>query len=260
MSLRLTCLGGAAAWPNPGQGCSSYLVESSGGATVLDAGSNTLLELRKHIDYREVSAIVISHFHSDHVLDLIPYRYGLTYGPVRPESRIPLWLPPGGRTILDTVANAIGGQAENAGPFWDEVFNRREYDPGTPLGIGDVTISFARTVHPAECYAMRIDAAGGSSIAYTADSGTVDSIAVLARGCDVLISEATMPEDSDRRGAEVGHLTPSQAGELAATAGVGTLVLAHLWSERPEHEVIEAAARSFSGPILIARPGLVVNA
>lgn len=260
MSINLTCLGGAAAWPNPGQGCSSFLVRSGETTILLDAGPNILLELRKHVDFHALDAIVISHCHSDHILDLIPYRYGLVYGPTKLAKRIPLWLPPGGTAILHSLAGALSGQGENTEGFWDGVFTLNEYDPDGRLEIGAERLRFTRTAHPAICYAMRIESVAGTTLTYTADTGTIESVLDLARGSDILISEATMPEDADKPGSESGHLKPSEAGILANEAGVGALVLSHLWSERPDSVVLEAAGRSYSGKTVIARPGLVVDA
>ena len=260
MSIELTCLGGAAAWPNPGQGCSSYLIRSGETSILVDAGPDTLHELRKHIDVRTVDAVLISHCHSDHILDLVPYRYGLVYGPIQASERIPLYLPPGGRPILDALGQALGGHGEKPGAFWDDVFLVREYDPAAGLGVGSLSVSFARTVHAATCYAMRFDSADGSSLTYTADTGTIESVLTLASGSSMLIAEGTMPEDEERPGHETGHLKPSEAGVLAAQAGVRYLVMTHLWIERPDGEVISAARRAFNGEILIAKPGLVVYA
>lgn len=260
MSIELTCLGGAAAWPNPGQGCSSYLVRAGDTTLLLDAGPNTLLELRRHVDVTEIDAILISHCHADHILDLVPYRYGLVYGPMKPDKRIPLWLPPGGATVLDNLASAFGGQGEKMDDFWTRVFTLNEYIPENGLDIGSVLITFARTVHAAVCYAMRLETDDGATLAYTADTGTIESVLDLARGSDILISEATMPENTKKPGRASGHLKPSEAGMLANEAGVKTLVLSHLWSERSAAEVLEAAGRSFTGRTVIAKPGLAVHA
>lgn len=260
MSIELVCLGGAAAWPNPGQGCSSYLVRSGDAAILLDAGPDTLLELRRHVDFHDVSAVVISHCHSDHILDLIPYRYGLIYGPTKPGNRIPLWLPPGGSNVLSLLAGALGGHGEGVDGFWDTAFDPQEYYPDRVLDLGQFQVTFARTVHPAACYAMRLESVGGSSLAYTADTGTIDSVLDLARGCDILVSEATMSESETRPGSATGHLKPSEAGSLASRAGAGTLVLSHLWHERPDAEVLDAASKVFTGRTIIAKPGLSVHA
>ena len=128
MSLELIVLGGSAAWPNPGQGCSSYLVCGGSAQLLIDCGPDTLLELRRQADFTTVDAIVISHCHADHILDLVPYRYGLVYGPTRPERRVPLWLPPGGRARMKLLADAFAGQDEPPEAFWDAAFELLEYN------------------------------------------------------------------------------------------------------------------------------------
>ena len=193
MSLTLTCLGGAAAWPNPGQGCSAFLLGDGLTSLLLDAGPNTLLELRKHIRYSTIDAVIISHCHSDHILDLVPYRYGLVYGPEKPEHPIPLWLPPGGQATLDALAAAIGGKGEPTERFWETAFNVQEYDPASSLEVGNLVITFARTEHAAECYAMRVSEADGSTCSYSADTGSIEPLVNFAHGSDVLVAEATLP-------------------------------------------------------------------
>lgn len=252
MTLRLTCLGGAAAWPNPGQGCSSFLLTSPTTTLLIDSGPNTLLELRKHTLYSQVDGIIVSHCHSDHILDLIPYRYGLTYGVERPGTPIPLYMPPGGTPTLTGLAEVLGGSGEASDGFWDSAFSIDEYDPQNALYINDMKVTFHRTVHAAECYAMRVEHQG-LSIVYTADTGEFAPLVSFAANCDLLISEATLPEDDTAQTA--GHLRPSDAGKLAAQAGTDHLVLSHLWSERSDDAVIDGVRAHFGGQIDIAKPG-----
>jgi ribonuclease BN (tRNA processing enzyme) len=259
MTLSLTVIGGAAAWPNPGQGCSSYLVRSAATSIVVDCGPDTVQELRKHVDYRSVSAIVISHCHSDHMLDLVPYRYGLQYGPNRPSDRITVWLPQGGIQRLEALASAISNQDESASDFWRGVFDLREYDADAGIGVGDVRIEFARTQHFVPCFAMRISDAEGRSIAYSADTGAIEPLMALFEGANLAVIESTLVSYSDTPVLKRGHLTPEDAGALAQAAGVSTLVVTHLWSERQNEDVIAAAATTFDGTILPARPGLMIH-
>jgi ribonuclease BN (tRNA processing enzyme) len=98
--MRLTILGGSGASPNPGMGCAGLLVETGDTRLVLDLGPGTLQELRKHTDFRALDAVVISHMHVDHVLDLLALRHALAYNPVPAPGPIPVWLPPGGSALL----------------------------------------------------------------------------------------------------------------------------------------------------------------
>lgn len=255
MTFSLTVLGGSAAWPNPGQGCSSYLLRTDDQVLVLDCGADTLMELRKHVDYAKVDAVLLSHLHADHMLDLVPYRYGLVYGPVRPAQPIPLWIPPGGRATLDALGAAIGGYSEPGMSFWDGAFDIQEYEPSKELHLGHLQIQFAITQHFAECYAMRITA-GERVFAFSADTGAVEPLIELTRAAHLLLAEATEHEAPSQPLPERGHVSPEEAGRLAHLAGVGHLVLTHLWSERPDADALSAAARTYKGPIHIAKPGL----
>src|SRR5215216_3648310 len=107
--MELTILGGSAAGPNPGQGCSGYLVGSGMTRVVLDLGSGTFPELRRHVDYRLLDGVVLSHWHLDHFLDILALRYALEYNPVPANRRLPLWLPPGGLELLHRLAQAVAG-------------------------------------------------------------------------------------------------------------------------------------------------------
>lgn len=259
MSLQLVVLGGAAAWPNPGQGCSSYLVRAPGVSVVIDCGPDTLLELRRQTDYAAVDAIVVSHCHADHILDLVPYRYGLIYGPTRPARRIPVWLPPGGLDRMDMLGNAFQGQGEPYKSFWEDAFELREYDPAATLHLGPLGLHFTATQHFVECYAIRVDGQDGRSLCYSSDTGRVSTLVDRFRGADVLLVEATLDDHGDTPGAERGHLTPEDAGELATRSGASRLVVTHLWSERPDDEVVTRIRARYAGQIQVARPGLCVD-
>ena len=259
MTLTVTVLGGAAAWPNPGQGCSAYLVTSGETRVLLDCGPNTLLELRKHADYTTVSAVIVSHCHADHILDLIPYRYGLVYGPSELQRRIPVWLPDGGIERMMRFAEACGGQGEEASDFWSTVFDFREYRGPDIIEIDELRVSFASTQHFVPCFAMRVEGPSGVVVGYTADTGTIEPLDEALRGAGTVIVEATLRDHDDTPPTKRGHLTPEDAGVLADRVGATTLILTHLWSERPDDDVVSAARTRFSGEILVAKPGLVVR-
>jgi ribonuclease BN (tRNA processing enzyme) len=261
--MRLTILGGAAAGGNPGQGTSGYLVQSRGTAIVLDLGFGTLGELRRHANPRDLGAIVVSHLHLDHVLDLLALRYALAYNPRRTDRRVPVWLPPGGRAFFDRLAAALADDGDGA-PYFDEAFAFSEYDPDAVLPIGEFMIRFAPTVHYAPCWAMRVeDGSGARAFAYTADTGPAADLLPLVGGAEVLVAEGAandpLPADEAEPREARGHLTATEAGELADRAGVHTLVLSHLWDEHGPERSRGLAERVFAGRIEIARPGLTVE-
>ncbi len=250
--IRVTVLGGSAAGGNTGMGCSGYLFEHGETRVVVDLGPGTMPELRKHCDFRELSAVVISHWHVDHYLDLAAFRFAAAYNP-RPATRlIPLHMPPGGAAFLSRFGMTLPQDEQNP-RFFDAIFA-----PGTPLTIGSMTLTFEPTIHFIPCWGVRIDAESGPSVGYTADTGPLPGLDRFFCDVDLLIAEATDLTPPTGPGV-VGHLTAGQAGELATASNAGALLLTHIWEERGFDAAKDQASSTFSGRIHVARPGLCIE-
>ncbi len=258
--MSLTVIGCSAAAPRMGGACSSYLVGFGETRMLLDCGPASLSFLRQHLNPRNLDAVVLSHFHADHTLDLIPLRYLLKYGPPEAadrhgrERKLPLYVPPGGWDFLQGLSAGLAG---DGGPeFWSP-FAVIEYDPDRDLEIGGVGIVFAPTRHYLPCYAMRISPAETDEpvIVYGADTAPSASVIALAGDADLLILEATLPTPETNE--PMGHLTPRQAGELAEEAGgVTHLVLTHYWGNIPPDVMAMEAETAFTnGTVSVATEG-----
>ena len=260
MTTSLTVLGGSAASVGTGQGCAGYLVSSETTRIMLDAGPGTLLELRRHTDFRTLDAVVISHLHVDHMLDTIAMRFSLAYNPVKAGQRVPLWLPPGGIAWYDRLA-AVFATDDAPTDFFRQVFELGEYDPGKPLTIGDLTLTFAPTVHFIECWAIRVHPGAGGDLFYSADTGPAADLVALAAGAAVCVIEGTTPAGNEGAlpFAKRGHLTATEAGTMAATAGTSTLVLTHMFEENDPGQSLAEASAVFTGEIVRAIPGATVS-
>lgn len=253
---QLTVLGGSAAGVGTGQGCSGYLVKTDNTNLVLDLGPDTLLELRKHTDYRTLDGIVVSHLHMDHILDLFALRFALAYNPVSAPKPIPLYLPPGGLVFFNKAADLFASSAEAEG-YFSAVFEMQEYDPSQKITIGDCTLTFMPTVHVVPCWAIR--ARFGSEtgdLLYTADTGSDADFSGFAVGAAVVIAEAAAPPDTDPEKIRKVHLTPQQAAGIAKQAGAHHLVLTHIWEENGPDAFADAARELYAGQVTIARPGV----
>lgn len=250
--MRVTVLGGFAGLASTGAGASGYLVRHGGTSIVVDLGPGTLAALRREVDIRALDAIIVSHGHLDHVSDLPGLHHVLRYSPTPMPRTIPLLVPPGATPQFDLWRDAM--------PGWDdEVLAISEYDPAGELSLGEITVRFAPTVHPLQGWAMRFSAPGAGSIGYTADTGPSAALDPLFAGVDVLISEATLLE-ADEPAQTRGHLTSSEAGELAARARASTLILSHRWEEFEDAALVGEAAAAFGGAIRLAVPGMTVDA
>ena len=216
---------------------------------LLDCGSGAIGNLQLASDYTALDAIVVTHMHADHFLDLVPLRYGLTYGPQRRATLLPVWLPPRGRRTLYAIGDGFNGEA---GDFFGEVFDVREYEPARPLHFNDLMLSFARTLHYIESYAIRADS-NGASVTYSGDTAPCDAVVEHARGTDLFLCEATLAvgsEDSPR-----GHSSAAEAGAMAQRAGATRLALTHYYAGADPQALVQAASSEFSGPIAIVDDG-----
>ena len=250
-TMRVDVLGSSSSIPRPGRACSSYLVRSNQTSLVLDLGTGALANLRKIVDYRSLDAVVISHMHADHFLDVIPLRYALKYGDGPRGERTLLWLPPGGEAALRAAITAF--PPEGTDDFLDEVFHVREYDPDSTLRISALSLSFARGPHFIDTYAIRVEG-DGATLCYSADTAPSDAVTALAHDCDLFICECTLGlkrETSAMR----GHLNAYEAGEMAQAARVRRLILTHYGNDTNPGDIEAAAASRFSGPCAIIDDG-----
>jgi ribonuclease BN (tRNA processing enzyme) len=258
--MKLTILGGAAAGPGAGVGCSGYLFQEGSSAIVVDLGPGTLPELKKHIDPRRLDGIVLSHVHLDHTLDIGALRYLLKYSPSPAESPVPMWTSPDSDNMLNCLAMAYTAPPDQASTFYDGAFDIQAFDPDSPLYVGEFAIRFVPCIHYVPTWAVRIEStSNGVAIGYTADTGPASNIDDLLRGVDVLVCEATLLDPTDEPFEKRGHLTGREAGELASRVGCRILVLTHMWEELDRNQIELDATRQFSGRIEQARPGLVIE-
>ncbi|HEU0025330.1 MAG TPA: MBL fold metallo-hydrolase [Thermoleophilaceae bacterium] len=261
--MRLTVLGKSPSWQDAGGACSGYLVEDGVTRVLVDCGNGVFGKLRQRIDYVDVDAVVISHLHADHFLDLVPYSYALTYAPRQQPVPVHTWpgtdsparpvlhAPPGARKTFRRVVGAWGNE-----DLIEKAFDVREYDPGGELEIATLRISFQPVPHFTETFAMSISSTdGGGRIIYGADSRPTEDLVKFAKGANLMLVEATLPRPE--RTGQRGHLTPAEAGEHARAAGAEKLVLVHISDELDPEWARNQAAASFGGPVEVAAEGAV---
>jgi ribonuclease BN (tRNA processing enzyme) len=244
--MRFEVLGCAGAAPLQG-GCSGYVVRGAAATVLLDCGPGTLERLWRRELLPELDAIVISHMHADHVLDLVPLSNAFTLshrGDGRPRLRL-LVPAADGPACLDHLARAFG-----APDRFTSAFEVKTYTSTTTAAFGDLSLTFAPTAHAGRCFATRVTD-GRASVVYGADGSPSAAVEVLATDAGLLVLEATFATDTAAAAAH-GHMTATEAGRLAHTARAHRLLLTHHLAGTPEGDLVEAASRSFAGPIRLA--------
>jgi ribonuclease BN (tRNA processing enzyme) len=242
--MKLTIVGCSGTFPGPESPCSSYLLEHDGFRMLVDAGNGSTGVLQRTCGLLDLDAIVISHLHGDHFLDLVTYTYARRYHPSGLRPPIPVYGP------ADTEAHVAGAFGRPVPELLGAVYDFRSIAGASRVEVGPFTIDVALMNHPVETYGMRI-AAGGRTLAYSADSGVSDELVKLAREVDLFLCEASYL-DGDDNPPNI-HLTGREAGEHATRAEVGRLLLTHLVPWGDQARTLGEATAAFAGDVSVAR-------
>lgn len=240
--MRLTVLGSSASYAGAGQACSGYLVEAGSTRVLLECGNGVVANLAQVTDPLAIDAVFISHRHPDHFVDLYSLQALLRYAPEGPGDPLVLWAPPGFSALVSALLSPRGARE------FDEAFRSHDLVASAGVTVGDVRVTPWLVDHVSPTFGFMIEG-DGVTLAYTADTRPSPSLVALANGADLLLAEATLPEQYVGR---APHLTGSQAGAVAAEADVGMLVLTHLWPTGDREAVRAAAMTAFSGPVELA--------
>ncbi len=247
----MTVLGCSTAAPHPASPASGYLVDWDSTSILLDAGQGVARRLARRMDPRTLSAVIIGHMHADHYIDLAALRYLFPWG-AEAQTRLPVYLPPGGRDRMTALARAI---SERPG-FFDSAFDIAEYDTDEPLRIGPLTVRLQPSRHYVPAWAASIETPDGIRLVYTGDTGPDDAAVDFARGADLLLVEAALRSAADDDSVR-GHLTVEEAIDLARRAEARTTLIVHFDPDRLDE--IQARCKEAGPWIRPAQAGLSLS-
>lgn len=245
--MRVTVVGCSGSFPGPDSPASCYLVEHDDTAILLDLGNGALGSLQRHIALDRIDAVLLTHLHADHCLDLTGYYVYRRYHPEGPRPSIPVYGPQGTAEILAHAYDL---------PVDPGMTREFDFQPlALQMQIGPFTVTTARVRHPVEAYGLHVTAAG-QSVVYSGDTGPTPALRELARDANLALFEASFLDGGEQPDV---HMTARQAGEMACDAGVQRLVLTHLVPWNDAGVTLAQAQEAFSGPIELARSGAVFD-
>ena len=233
---------GPAYTDRPGAVGASYLVRHGSDAIVLDLGQGAFTNLAGLIEPSTLAAVVVSHLHPDHFIDLVSLRHYLRYEFEPPRRMLVIGPPDLGRRL-----DALHGEPGFAAAALD-----LEDVAETTRSLGSLTLEARRVRHTAESHAFRVSA-GGPGLVYSGDCGAADDLAPLIRPGDTLLAEATFGADPVAPGSN--HLNAHALGRLAAETGVARLLITHLLMGRDRARALAVAVAIARVPVAIVDPG-----
>ncbi len=248
---RVTILGAGTLAPDALRHSAAHWVESAETRLLLDCGPGTLHGLARHgLPWKELTHVAVSHYHPDHVSDLVPLVYAFHYGQESTRSA-PLTLvgPPGFSDFLTRLAGALGGRLLDTAFPMDVV----ELGPGESRALDPTTVLSAHpTPHTDESVCFRVQTRDGI-VGYTGDTGPSETVGTFLAGSRVLIAECYRPDADPVE----GHLTPSALAQLAAAVEPELVVVTHVAAPHtPEEMAVEVVRAGYDGEVRPGRDGL----
>jgi ribonuclease BN (tRNA processing enzyme) len=255
--MRLIVLGCSGSGPGPDSPASGYLLHAGPARLVLDLGNGTFSALQRHLDPWELSGVVFSHLHPDHCADFTSLTVHRRYHPRPPFDPTARPLPvhaPAEAPERFVAAYAPSAQ-ERATTDLTDVFAFQPLTDGGSVEVAGVRLTARRVDHLCEAYGLRVEH-DGKSLVYSGDTGPCEALVELARGADVLLCEATWPHVTGvwAEPPPGVHLSGRQAGEHAAAAGVGRLLITHVPTWFDGEELLGEAKAAFDGPVELVAP------
>jgi ribonuclease BN (tRNA processing enzyme) len=245
--MELLVVGSGAAYPDqPGTASSTYVVTHGDDRICLDLGQGGFAGLAGRVEPSTLRAVVISHLHPDHFIDLVALRHYLRYE-FEPPRRVRVLAPAGLADRLDGLLAEPGFAAEAL-----DIEDRRE---GTTV-IGPFALESRLVTHTDESYAVRVSlvaAPASPGLVYSGDCGRADHLAPLIRPGDTLLSEVAFGAGP----VPVGdlHLDGPAVGELAAATGPSRVLLTHLQMRRDPIATVTAVRARYGGPVTLVTDG-----
>lgn len=249
MTFELVVLGSSGTHVGPGRVCSGFLLRTATTQVVIDCGNGSLSNLFLHTDLTDVDALIISHRHPDHCIDLISAYYALRFHPDGP-AHLDVHAPSG---TADFLAQLVPESADD----FREVCRFSDVAAGDRLDVGDITFEFFQSVHVVPTVAVRATNEG-RTLVYSSDSAGGEELEEAARDADLFVCEATWTGDPDDWPGGL-HLTARGAAELGRRAGVRQLALTHIapYVDRDRSRV--EAEEAFGGEVILIDDGDVLD-
>ena len=251
----LTVLGSGTSVPHPRRSSPAFWLQTHAGSILLDCGPDAPHRMAEEgLDWPNLDAIWISHFHLDHFGGLPPFLFSIKWAP-QTQGRAKLLKligPPGISRLVETIDDANNYRLFKQS--FEIVVN--EVEQGEPFEIlpGILAIT-GKTKHNAESLALRLTDVDGKTFVYTSDTGFTHDLATFSKQVDVLLLECSFVGNKPLE----THLELTDVIKIAQTSGANKIVVTHLYPQWDEVDLVNAAKALWPGEIVEAFDGLVLR-
>ena len=246
--LRLDIIGAGPAYTDrAGATGAAYLVRHGSTSLLLDLGQGSFPRLAAALEPSELDAVVISHLHPDHFVDLVALRHYLRWQ-FQPGRRVRVIAPAGIDRRLDALHDEPG--------FAAATFDLETLRPGS-FTVGSLTVEAAKVRHTADSYAVRVTADPRTGPGLLRGLWPCRGLEPLLRAGDTLLTEVSFGPGPVAVGAE--HLDGPAVGDLAARARVGRVLLTHLQMGFDPDATVSSVEARYAGPVRLVSPGDAID-
>jgi ribonuclease BN (tRNA processing enzyme) len=247
--VELIVLGAGPAYTDrPGATGAAYLLRSGETTLLLDLGQGSFPALASRLEPSTLDAVVVSHLHPDHFIDLVPLRHYLRYQFDEPR-RVAVHAPAG----IDARIDALHGEPG----FCQAAFDMHVLAPGERR-IGEFTVEGRRVAHTDNSFAFRVSAdAAEPALVYSGDCGRWQDLVPLVHEGDVLLVEVSFGAGPVSPGAM--HLGAQDVVRLATETRPSRVLLTHLQMGFSADETVRVVREGFSGPTTLVEPGFTTR-
>ncbi len=249
--IQIRFLGTGTIIPDPGRSCSATLLETPKETLLIDIGAGTLRRMAiEGVDIHRINYVFITHFHPDHIGDLVPFLFALHNSRKNDDSSVlRVWGPVGLYRFVQSMERAYGKWIQYSSEtvkFYE--MKRRLLDfPGFRL-------IWSKVIHTQESVGLRFEIAN-KVVAFSGDSGYCQELIRLCKDADIAVLECSHADEF----AVKGHLSPSLAAKIAESAGAKKVLLNHLYPDVLQGDPLRIAKKYYNGDITMVNDGDLIR-
>jgi ribonuclease BN (tRNA processing enzyme) len=246
--IKITIIGSGTCVPSLKRSSCSVLMETGESKLLFDSGPGTMRRLLEaDTEILDLSHLFYSHFHPDHTGELATMLFAMKYPEWNQRNKhLMLIAGKGFKKFYQNMKSVYGDWITLGTDIMETVeLDNQSFDR---LVLSNFEVKSAPVEHNKESIAYRITSSGGQSVVYSGDTDFSENLIQLAKDTDVLICESALPDSLKVK----GHLTPSEAGEIATLAGAHKLILTHFYPECDNTDIEKECRKTYNGPLILA--------